>query len=125
MAVTVINPRTGARSADVTVLADTGTTLTFLPGPILDDLGIERARSISLEFADGRIAERHVGNALVAVDGDAVACRVVFGEPDDAALLGLTALEQLGLAVDPVRRRLVPATFLAYRLTTRGSGRSR
>ena len=29
-------------------------------------------------------------------------------------LLGLTALEQLGLAVDPVQRRLVPTDFLLY-----------
>jgi hypothetical protein len=41
-------------------------------------------------------------------------CRVVFGESGDAVLLGLTALEQLGLAVDPVQRRLVPADFLLY-----------
>jgi len=32
----------------------------------------------------------------------------------DAALLGLTVLEQLGLAVDPVQRRLVPTDFLLY-----------
>jgi hypothetical protein len=29
-------------------------------------------------------------------------------------LLGLTVLEQLGLAVDPVQRRLVPTDFLLY-----------
>ena len=41
-------------------------------------------------------------------------CRVVFGDPDDSSLVGLTVLEQLGLAVDPVGRRLVPADFLLY-----------
>jgi hypothetical protein len=48
------------------------------------------------------------------VSEDAAPCRVVFGEPEDAVLLGLTVLEQLGLAVDPVERRLVPADFLLY-----------
>jgi hypothetical protein len=37
---------------------------------------------------------------------------VVFGEPEDAAVLGLTVLDQLSLAVDPARRRLVPGRFL-------------
>jgi hypothetical protein len=51
---------------------------------------------------------------VIAIDGDSVPCRVLFGEADDAVLLGLTVLEQLGLAVDPVQRRLVPTDFLLY-----------
>jgi hypothetical protein len=39
---------------------------------------------------------------------------VIFGEADDGVLLGLTVLEQLGLAADPVQRRLVPTDFLLY-----------
>ena len=114
VAMTVINPRTGARAEDITAVADTGATLTVVPGQLLESLGIEKTRAVSLVFADGRRTQRHVGDAVVAVDGDAAPCRVVFGETGDAALLGLTVLEQLGLAVDPVRRRLVPADFLLY-----------
>ena len=95
-------------------LADTGATLAVMPGPLLDGLGVERRRRVSLVLADGRRAQRDVGEAAMAVDGDSVPCRVVFGEAGDAVLLGLTALEQLGLAVDPVQRRLVPADFLLY-----------
>jgi len=112
--IAVINPRTGARSEAITALADTGATLTVVPGPFLESLGIEKVRTVSLVLADGQRAQRHVGDAVVAIDGDAAPCRVVFGEADDAALLGLTVLEQLGLAVDPVQRRLVPADFLLY-----------
>jgi predicted aspartyl protease len=88
--------------------------LTVVPGEILQRLGIEPVRTISLVLADGRRTDRQVGEALVAVDGDAVPSRVVFGEPGDAVLLGLTVLEQLGLAVDPVQRRLIPTDFLLY-----------
>jgi clan AA aspartic protease len=112
--IAVINPRTGARSEDIAAVADTGATLTVVPGRLLGSLGIEKTRAVSLVFADGRRTQRHVGNAVVEVNGEATACRVVFGESDDAALLGLAALEQLGLAVDPVRRRLVPTDFLLY-----------
>ena len=65
-------------------------------------------------LADGRRAQRNVGDAVVTVSDDAAPCRVVFGESGDSALLGLTVLEQLDLAVDPVQRRLVPADVLLY-----------
>jgi clan AA aspartic protease len=112
--IVMVNPRTGARSQTIVALADTGATLTVIPGQILDGLGIQRARRVSLVLADGRRQERDVGDATVALNGDSVPCRVVFGQSADAVLLGLTALEQLGLAVDPVQRRLVPADFLLY-----------
>jgi len=112
--IVVINPRTGARSAEFTALADTGATLTVIPGTILGEIGIQRVRQISLVLADGRHVRRDVGEAQVAVNGESVPCRVIFGEPGDASLLGLTVLEQLGLAVDPVQRRLIPTDFLLY-----------
>ena len=109
-----INSLTGVQSEEISALADTGATLTVVPGEILGRLGVQKLRTVSLILADGRRAERGVGDAAVAVNGEAVPCRVVFGEPGDAVLLGLTALEQLGLAVDPVQRRLVPTDFLLY-----------
>lgn len=112
--ITVINLRTGARSEEITALADTGATLTVVPGSLLENLAIEKVRRVSLVLADGRQAARDVGDAIVAVNGDAAPCRIVFGQPGDAALLGLTVLEQLGLAVDPVQRRLIPTDFLLY-----------
>ncbi len=112
--IVVVNPRTGTRSEEIIALADTRATLSVIPREILQRLGVQKLRTISLALADGRRAERAVGEAVVAVNGESVPCRVVFGEPDDAVLLGLTVLEQLGLAVDPVQRRLVPTDFLLY-----------
>jgi predicted aspartyl protease len=113
VAMTVVNPRTGARSEELIALADTGATLTVVPGDILHRLGIPRLRTISLVLADGRV-ERGVADAAVSRDGESVPCRVVLGEPGDAVLIGLTVLEQLGLAVDTVQRRLIPTDFLLY-----------
>lgn len=112
--IAVVNLRTAARSEAISALADTGATLTVIPGELLESLGIQRVRTVSLVLADGRRSQRDVGEAGVAVNGEAVPCRVVFGAPGDAVLLGLTVLEQLGLAVDPVQRRLVPTDFLLY-----------
>ena len=36
---------------------------------------------------------------------------VIFGEPGDAVLLGVVALEILGLVFDPLRRELRPAVL--------------
>jgi clan AA aspartic protease len=110
----VVNPRTGARSGEITALADTAATLTVIPGEVLRRLGIQTIRTVSLVLADGRRARRHVGEAAVAVNGESVPCHVVFGESGDTVLLGLTVLEKAGFAVDPVQRRLVPREFLLY-----------
>ena len=112
--IVVVNPRTGARSEPMVALADTGATLTVIPGALLEELGIRRHRRVPLVPADGQRVQRDVGEAAVAVNGDSTPCRVLFGAPEDAILLGLTVLEQLGLAVDPVQRRLLPAEFLLY-----------
>jgi predicted aspartyl protease len=99
--IAITNPRAGA-------------TLSVIPGAILESLGITAVRSVTLVLADGRRASRDVGDVVVTVNDDSAPCRVVFGRAGDAALLGLTVLEQLGLAVDPVQRRLVSADFLLY-----------
>jgi clan AA aspartic protease len=112
--IVVENPRTGARSEELIAVADTGATLTIVPADALDRLGIEAVGSVAVVLADGRRAARRIGNALIAIDGQSVPCRVLFGETADAVLLGLTVLEQLGLAVDPVQRRLVPTDFLLF-----------
>lgn len=112
--IAVVNPRTGAQSEEITALADTGATLTVIPREVLQRLGIQRLRTVPLVLADGRRAEREVGDAAIVVNGESVPCRVIFGESGDAVLLGLTVLEQAGLAVDPVQRRLVPTDFLLY-----------
>ncbi len=112
--IAVENPHTGARSEELVALADTGATLSLVPALVLRHLGIEPIGSVAVVLADGRRVSRAIGNAVIAIDGESVPCRVLFGEADDAVLLGLTVLEQVGLAVDPVQRRLVPADFLLY-----------
>jgi clan AA aspartic protease len=112
--IVVENPRTGARSEELVALADTGATLTMVPAAALRDIGVAPVGRITVRLADGRRAAREVGDAIVAIDGDSTPCRVILGEVGDGVLLGLTVLEQLGLAVDPVQRRLVPTDFLLY-----------
>jgi predicted aspartyl protease len=55
---------------------------------------------------DNRIIERDVGEAVIECLGRRATSIVVFAEEKDNEVLGLHALEGLGLEVDPVTRKL-------------------
>jgi predicted aspartyl protease len=55
---------------------------------------------------DNRTIEREVGEAVVERLGRRATTIVVFAEERDNEVLGLHALEGLGLEVDPVTREL-------------------
>jgi predicted aspartyl protease len=104
----------GDSTQTLEVLVDTGAVLSMLPAAMLERLGVQRLGKVTAQVADGRFIERDVGNARLRVEGQEVWSRVIFGEPTDPSLLGLTVLEQLGLMVDPVGRRLVPTQIILY-----------
>ena len=91
------------------VLVDTGSEFTWLPTPVLEQLGVERERTQRFLIADGRVLERSIGIAIVHAEGTLTPDWVVFAEPGDMTLLGAHSLEGLNLRVDPAARRLVPA----------------
>lgn len=90
----------------------TGATYPMVPADVLTDLHVPVLERRSLELADGRIAEYDIGETTIRIDGRTVTSLVVFGDAQAAPVLGAYALEGLGLAVDPVGRRLVPARGL-------------
>ncbi|MEK7475182.1 MAG: retropepsin-like aspartic protease [Candidatus Coatesbacteria bacterium] len=101
----------GAVPQRVEALADTGATLTMIPGDVLKRAGVKPEGSVQVRMADGRTTDRPIGFAWVTVEGRSRPATVMFGEAGDMVLLGLTVLEETGLAVDPVNRTLIPAPF--------------
>jgi predicted aspartyl protease len=91
------------------VLVDTGAELSWMPGSILDSLGIERRKVWRFRQADGSVIERATGYVIVRASGTETADEVVFGEPRDLTLLGARTLEGLNLRVEPATKRLVDA----------------
>jgi len=91
------------------VLVDTGSEFTWIPTPVLEQLGVERERTQRFLIADGRVLQRSIGIAIVHAEGTLTPDWVVFAEPGDMTLLGAHSLEGLNLRVDPAARRLVPA----------------
>ena len=92
----------------VEALVDTGATNTVLPASLLARLGVKPYTKSTYKIADGNQLELDVGRTWVRVDGKQEFTQVVFGSEESGSILGAITLEEMGLAVDPVARRLVP-----------------
>jgi len=103
------------QAEEVSLLVDTGATLSWIPREVLDRLGAIVFSRLPLELADGRRLERDVTTVLLTVDGRKAPVPVAFGEAGEAAVLGATALESLGLLVDPVAQKLIPRNLRMLR----------
>lgn len=106
----------GSRSAVLDAVVDTGATYTCLPEILLRGLGIVPVRRVESELADGSVSQDDLGVARVKVDGIEVITYVSFSKESAPVLLGAIAMETALLAVDPVRKRLVPTRALKYSL---------
>ena len=110
--VKVANPGEHRRSEEIELLVDTGATFTVLPSDLWQRLGLSSEVTRRLRTADGRVLERQQGLAYIEIDGQLGTVPVVQGGQSDMPVLGVTSLEILGLAFDPVRRELVPSEHL-------------
>ncbi len=91
------------------VMVDAGSEYTWVPRPLLEELGVTAARGERFKTADGRVLEREIGFAMIFASGRASPTIVVFAGAGDMVLLGALALEGLNLRVDIVTKELVPA----------------
>jgi predicted aspartyl protease len=101
----VANPAAPDRAAELEVLVGTGTTLSSIPRPFLENLGIEPGMVRTFRLAGGSRVHRETGSVLATLDGVTMPVPVMFGGENDAPVLGATALEILGFAVDPLERK--------------------
>ena len=102
----------GQHYTTVASLVDTGSTYTALPASLLRRLGVPVRQRRPFELADGSRVERDMGQTWIQIDGKTAIVPVVFADEGTQPLLGAVTLEIFGLAVDPVRRRLVPVPGL-------------
>ena len=97
-------------------MIDTRSLYSIVPASVLDGLGIARDETEQFQLADGSIREMAIGLALLEMDGRARTVHIAFGPDDhapddDVVVIGAMTLERFGVAVDPVHRRLIPATL--------------
>ena len=104
--VRVSNPRDPSRRVELELVVDTGSIYTWIRRSTLEGLGVQPTGRRRLRTISGRLVERPVGEAVIECLGERATCMVVFAEEGDAEVMGITALENLGLEVDPISRQL-------------------
>jgi predicted aspartyl protease len=109
--VTVSNPARPKKAAVHELLVDSGAIYSLLPVKDLKALGIKPVREEVFSLGNGEKVTKGVGNALFELQGKIGAAPVIFGD-EGVYLLGGTALEAMGLMLDPLRRELKPAPML-------------
>jgi clan AA aspartic protease len=94
------------RSYESLFLVDTGATDSLAPSDELEMLGVRKEGKMSYELADGTVKEYSFGLVRIEFMGETTAGRVIFGDPGTEPILGVTALESVGIMVDPANMTL-------------------
>ena len=112
--VTVRNPADLERSWEGLFLVDTGAVDSLVPGKHLREIGLQPKAKRTYELADGTEIRMDVTTGDLEFMGDLVGSTIIFGADDAEPILGVTALESVGIEVDPQTQRLkrLPATRL-------------
>lgn len=76
------------------------------PASALRRAGIKPKGKMAYERASGKTTTYPFGLVVIEFMGEITAGRVVFGPEQCEPLLGVTALESVGIDVDPVRQTL-------------------
>ena len=76
------------------------------PSDQLEKLGVKQEGKMAYELADGTVKEYPFGLVRIEFMGETTAGRVVFGATGTEPLLGVTALESVGIMVDPTDKTL-------------------
>jgi deoxyribonuclease-4 len=87
-------------------LVDTGAIDCLAPASQLRKVGIKPEGKAVYELADGRPVEMQYGFARVSFIGAETVAQVIFGPENAEPILGVVALENTGITVDPATRTL-------------------
>lgn len=97
------NPK---KSYEALFLVDTGATDCLAPAATLQKLGVRKEGKMSYELADGTVREYCFGLVRIEFMGETTAGRVIFADSGTEPILGVTALESVGIMVDPANKTL-------------------
>jgi predicted aspartyl protease len=98
---------------ELEALVGTGVAFTRISRARLERLGIGPTRRMPFRTIEGRVLERDLATVYVATDGYSVPDVVVMAEAGEMEVMGAHTIEGLGLAADPVQKKLVPTVMLA------------
>lgn len=104
---TRLRPLSGGRMAYRSeFLVDTGSIDCLAPRDRLRAVGIKPEGKAVYELANGEPVEYEYGFARIELFGVETVTQVIFGPPGAEPILGVAALENAGLTVDPITKTL-------------------
>jgi len=111
---TIRNPADPEKFWEGLFLVDTGATDCLVPRKHLDAIGLAPKGQRTYELADGSPLKLDITTADIEFMGDLTAGLIIFGDDNAEPILGVTALESVGIEVDPLNQRLkrLPAVRL-------------
>jgi predicted aspartyl protease len=107
------NPAKPERIEEVDGFVDTGAAFSWVLRERLERLGVNPTRRMPFRTIEGRVLERDLASVYVGTDGYSAPDVVVVAEPGEMEVLGAHSIEGLGMAADPVQKKLVPTIMLA------------
>ena len=114
MTVAIRNPAEPDRVWEGLFLVDTGATDCLVPRQYLESIGLKPEGQRIYGLADGNDIRMDITVGRVEFMGEIVGATIVMGEEGAEPLLGVTALESVGIEVDPLNQTLkrLPSTRL-------------
>ena len=112
--VTIRNPASPENSWEGLFLVGTGAIDSLVPRDHLESIGLAVKAQRTYELADGSEIKMDITTGDIEFMGEIVGGTIIFGEPGTEPILGVTALESVGIDIDPRNQQLkrMPATRL-------------
>jgi predicted aspartyl protease len=109
----VWNPANPGRVYEPEVWVDTGAAFSWVSRSQLEAMGVTPLRQMQFRTIEGHIVERSVAAVFIGTNGFTGAGMVVMAAAGDSEIMGAHSIEGLGLAADPVQKKLIPTVMLA------------
>ena len=112
--VAVRNPANPDKVWEGLFLVDTGAIDSLVPAKFLAEIGLAPKAQRTYELADGSEIKMDITTGELEFMGEIVGSTLIFGADDAEPILGVTALESVGIEVDPRSQKLkrLPAVRL-------------
>jgi predicted aspartyl protease len=107
------NPAQPGTVEEFDAFVDTGAAFSWISRARLEQLGVASSRRMQFRTIEGRLLERDLATVYVSTDKYSVPDVVVMAELGEMEVMGAHTIEGLGLAADPVQKKLVPTVMLA------------
>ncbi len=97
------------KQLELNATVDTGATMLILPLDVVEKLGLQKFRTVTVRYANNRTEQKSIYRVVtVEIQGRSGDFDVLAESPGSQPLIGQIVLEQLDLVVNPRTQTLTP-----------------